>query len=405
MSVLNKVPFINSVLNELGEENLGTLRSLMNGSGDRTELLRTTNVPAGNRVRISAADKGVHLCSLQVGPTLYHGYLLYKEKCVLIHFTDFQSLSIFEIDVAHNQIHTVSEYLDINELRYIVNDLLMDMGELIHVQVDDIESGTEPEGKAIVSDGEGGAKWGDIIHTIETNDITQLTKAQLDSLKAGDVVNKITGNEKHSYHVSYKGTGAGTGICLTYEDASRIETVSYDRSGDDWVYNSTDVKEVLGKNEDIQVNGITSKGIANTGAIGNIGDVAINGDLSVSGSINGEENPSVKPIYCHPLMIYNQYHKYCVCCFVFNNDSTPFTLESFKTWFADLYTAVGATIRVLLTGGYKSILAVSLLGYNGTNYFIIGKGADGEIVSLQSSSLDFFDDATTTFTDGVNKIN
>ena len=52
------------------------------------------------------------------------------------------------------------------------------------------------------------------------------------------------------------------------------------------------VQSLVGK--DISVEGITSKGIANTGAIANIGDVAITGDLSVSGSINGEENPSLK---------------------------------------------------------------------------------------------------------------
>ena len=31
------------------------------------------------------------------------------------------------------------------------------------------------------------------------------------------------------------------------------------------------------------------------------GDVSIGGDLVVTGSINGEENPSVKPLYFHPI--------------------------------------------------------------------------------------------------------
>lgn len=75
---------------------------------------------------------------------------------------------------------------------------------------------------------------------IEVTDITALTKAQLDSLSVGDRVVKITGKQKHLYLVTYKGEGAGEGICISYADASGIETVSYDRSGDDWVYNSTD---------------------------------------------------------------------------------------------------------------------------------------------------------------------
>lgn len=78
----------------------------------------------------------------------------------------------------------------------------------------------------------------------DVSNITALTKEQLDSLQVGDVVQKITGNSKHCYIVSYKGTGAGTGICLTYCDASCIETVSYDRSGDNWVYNSTDFSKL-----------------------------------------------------------------------------------------------------------------------------------------------------------------
>lgn len=75
---------------------------------------------------------------------------------------------------------------------------------------------------------------------IEVEDITAMTKAQLDALNVGDKVVKVTGVQKHLYTVTYKGDGAGQGICLTYFDALNTETVAYDRSGDDWVYNSTD---------------------------------------------------------------------------------------------------------------------------------------------------------------------
>lgn len=75
---------------------------------------------------------------------------------------------------------------------------------------------------------------------IEVTDVTALTKAQLDALNVGDKVVKVTGVQKHLYTVTYKGDGAGQGICLTYFDALNTETVAYDRSGDDWVYNSTD---------------------------------------------------------------------------------------------------------------------------------------------------------------------
>ena len=75
---------------------------------------------------------------------------------------------------------------------------------------------------------------------IEVADITAMTAEQLDALKAGEKVVKVTGVQKHAYTVSYKGEGAGQGLCLTYVDAAGAETVSYDRTAEGWAYNSTD---------------------------------------------------------------------------------------------------------------------------------------------------------------------
>lgn len=77
---------------------------------------------------------------------------------------------------------------------------------------------------------------------IEVTDITAMTKEQLDSLEVGDKVVKVTGVQKHLYLVTYKGAGAGQGICLSYNAAGYGETVAYDRTEDGWVYNSTDIK-------------------------------------------------------------------------------------------------------------------------------------------------------------------
>lgn len=75
---------------------------------------------------------------------------------------------------------------------------------------------------------------------VEVTDITAMTAAQLDALNCGDKVVKVTGAAKHAYIVYYKGDGAGQGLCLTYTDASTVETVSYDRTESGWAYNSTD---------------------------------------------------------------------------------------------------------------------------------------------------------------------
>ena len=69
-------------------------------------------------------------------------------------------------------------------------------------------------------------------------DMTKLTDDQCNALECGDVVLKKTGNQYHSYRVSYK--EKNTGMCLTYVDASCVETISYDYTGGHWVYNSTD---------------------------------------------------------------------------------------------------------------------------------------------------------------------
>jgi len=78
--------------------------------------------------------------------------------------------------------------------------------------------------------------------SIEVNNIVEMTDEECESLHAGDIVVKCTKVEgkifKHSYVVSFKADAVG--MCLTYTDATLIETVSYDFTEGHWVYNSTD---------------------------------------------------------------------------------------------------------------------------------------------------------------------
>ena len=80
------------------------------------------------------------------------------------------------------------------------------------------------------------------LFVVECTDITKLTDGQIDLLHCGDYLVKKTGNQRHAYKVTYKEDKQG--ICLTYHDASCIETVSYDYTGGHWVYNSTDFTSV-----------------------------------------------------------------------------------------------------------------------------------------------------------------
>lgn len=76
---------------------------------------------------------------------------------------------------------------------------------------------------------------------LEVSNIKALTSAQCESLKPGDIVVKVTGNDKHSYRVSYKGQ---TGLCLTYVDCENAETVAYEKTNDEWAWDSTDTTSI-----------------------------------------------------------------------------------------------------------------------------------------------------------------
>ena len=80
-----------------------------------------------------------------------------------------------------------------------------------------------------------------------TDNVTTLTTEDINNLRAGDIVLKEDVSGKHAYIVSYKKDG--TGICLTYTDATYIETVSYDYNSTthEWTYNSMDATEVQPK--------------------------------------------------------------------------------------------------------------------------------------------------------------
>ena len=81
----------------------------------------------------------------------------------------------------------------------------------------------------------------DLAVKITVGSIDHITSEDLSSLECGDIVCKEDATGKHSYIVSYK---SEEGICLTYTDASVVETVSYDYTGGEWVYNSTDITPI-----------------------------------------------------------------------------------------------------------------------------------------------------------------
>lgn len=75
----------------------------------------------------------------------------------------------------------------------------------------------------------------------EVSNIKAIDGTILEALKVGDFIIKVSGNDKHSYRVSYKGA---TGVCLTYSDCENIETVAYEKANDVWAWDSTDITSI-----------------------------------------------------------------------------------------------------------------------------------------------------------------
>ena len=82
---------------------------------------------------------------------------------------------------------------------------------------------------------------------LEVEDIEALTDEQLENLKAGDIVLKLTNNMKHTYIVTYKEDRVG--LCLSYFDFGYSETVSYDYDSENEAWTLNDVERLNTKQE------------------------------------------------------------------------------------------------------------------------------------------------------------
>lgn len=126
-------------------------------------------------------------------------------------------------------------------------------------------------------------------------------------------------------------------------------------------------------------------------------------------NINGETNPSVKPIYCHPLELScndaENNIKFILTALIFNNSADPLnTWEKVKTAIASW----GNVGRMMVSGGAKkdtSVVISSTIFYTSVSgkYLLIGNDTNGNFVDI-SSNFDLTN-LTISVNDGVNKIN
>ena len=114
---------------------------------------------------------------------------------------------------------------------------------------------------------------------------------------------------------------------------------------------------------------------------------------------------NAKPIYVHPITILGSGPSASnrLTCLIFNNDDTPFTKESFISFVKALSQQVEGNIsRIMTSGSWISGEVIYPVAYIFSN--------DGGTVNVTYASSStgiegFINDNSTSFNDGVNKIN
>lgn len=117
MSVINKKPYINSVIESLEDVDLEDLQASINGENDN--IFRSF---INDDCPITESDEGVCACVLETVDAVYTGYLIYNnEYVVLITYSgNSQQLKMLELDLENKTYKIVDEELSINELRRLV---------------------------------------------------------------------------------------------------------------------------------------------------------------------------------------------------------------------------------------------------------------------------------------------
>ena len=214
--------------------------------------------------------------------------------------------------------------------------------------------------------------------TLEVTNIKALTKAQCEKLKCGDKVLKKTGNQRHLYLVTYKEHHVG--MCLSYVDASVVETQSYDYSGNTWVYNSED------KTPLIDVEG------AESGTIVDALGLDAQGKL-VKGTAGGGTK-----LYRHEVVSSNSSARKL---YLINNISTPINIQKNQ----DGYYKIGddTAIDYIFKKSFNALLLSTSAGDQyGVAVKVQGGGSAPLVITALSYGTDALSTITATMQDGDN---
>lgn len=141
------------------------------------------------------------------------------------------------------------------------------------------------------------------------------------------------------------------------------------------------------------------------GEVLTIGD---DGNVSVTTGAYSVEN--AKSLYFHPIVINKTSGtlQYRVSFIILNNDPTPFTFDTFKTFIDDLYESVSDVVRFPCSGfinnGTNKLVLACFAKYGANSFIFVGGDENFGSNQIQGSWNDLYG-TPNEFTDGVNKIN
>lgn len=183
MSVLNKKPFIQTLIEGLSDEEKSALLQAINGE--------TTKVKYSLILRDLKSSPAIESVLLETKTHLFNGYKIYKSnKIFFLVYNQSQDMSIYQIPYPYYEKELkgkINEPLTIEEMRRYLEGV----GDAIEPA--EISSLGANDGDVLTADGEGGTEWKSLpisnvsrIHNFEENTI--LTETILSQVKSGDIV-------------------------------------------------------------------------------------------------------------------------------------------------------------------------------------------------------------------------
>ncbi|MCR4661682.1 MAG: hypothetical protein K5765_06785 [Clostridia bacterium] len=232
MSVIGKKPFVNKIIDSLNKSQVSTVIGLLDNLGEVTHVSFKT---------LSDANKGISHVVFnldEVQNKNVEGILIYIDSshCGLFSFNSTSGNMLeFEIDPVGKSYIQQYEHLTVEKLRQVCGDKVADI-EVGDVTADDINSGTAENGKVLMADGSGGSAWGWTTPKYSVTNLTDLTAAQLASLKVGEVIQ--VGDV--AWVCYYNDIGSQTLVSLGELDLGKYKTADYIQ-GTGWSYKEYDL--------------------------------------------------------------------------------------------------------------------------------------------------------------------